>query len=143
MIDPSATIDEILAKAREMTTLTIFEGGVPDGYTHELIPGSNQIKPYVIMDFAGITQSQKGQGITGAADDSYDEGFSSHSVASTKDTARRVNSMVLRKLLGFTPTYCGEIRPAFFGGIGESSNLSDPSRYSAAQAYRLLLNPRI
>ena len=143
MIDPSATVDEILAKARELTTLEIFEGGVPDGWSAPLIPGSTQIKPYVIIDFAGITQSQKGQGITGAADDSYEEGFSTHCVASTKDTARRVNSMVLQKLLGFTPAHCGEIRPAFFGGIGESSTLSDPSRYSAAQAYRLLLNPRI
>lgn len=142
MIDPSATIDEILAKARELTTLEIFEGGVPDNWQAPLIPGSTQIKPYVILDFAGITQSQKGQGITGAAADSFEAGFSSHSVASTKDTARRVNSLVLRKLLGFIPEYCGEIRPAFFGGIGESSTLSDPSRYSAAQAYRLLLNPR-
>ena len=142
MIDPSAAIDEILAKAKELTTVDIFEAGVPDNYSPPFIPGTNQIKPYIILNFAGLTEPAKGvNGITGATEDSFQQGFTSHSVASTPSTARKVNSLMLRKLVGFTPANCGEIRPAFFGGIGESSTLSDPSRYSAAQSYRMLVNP--
>jgi hypothetical protein len=142
VIDPNAAINAIMAKAKELTTVDVFEAGVPDNFTPTMIPGTNQIKPYVILDFAGLTEAPGGyNGITGAADDTFMENFSTHSVASTPGTARQVNGLLLRKFLGFTPPNCGEIRPAFFGGIGESSTLSDPARYSAAQAYRLPINP--
>lgn len=142
MIDPDLFEEEIMAKLRELTTLDFHEGGVPDGWKVQMIPGSTppQIKPYVIVSFAGLTDSHTGKGITGAADDSFNQQFSTHSVGSTVNTARKVNNMVVRKLLGFKPTNCGEITPAFFGGIGENSSLSDPSRYSAAQAYKFIAN---
>lgn len=141
MIDPDLYAAEILAKAKELATVDIFEGGVPDAWKPTLLPNSSQIKPYVIIDFAGLTDSHVGNGITGAADDSFLQQFSTHSVASTRNTARQTNNLILRKLLGFQPTNCGEVRPAFFGGIGESSSLSDPSRYSAAQSFKFIANP--
>jgi hypothetical protein len=140
VIDPDLYATQIMARLNELTTLDFFEGGVPDGWKPAMIPGSTQIKPYVIVSFAGLTDSHTGKGITGAADDSFNQQFSTHSVGSTVNTARKVNNMVLRKLLGFVPTNCGEITPAFFGGIGENSSLSDPSRYSAAQAYKFIAN---
>lgn len=141
MIDPNTTINQIMAKARELTTVDVFEGGVPDGFKPAIIPGSSQMRPYIILDFTGITEAPNGnQGIGGADLDGYLQQFSTHSVASTKDSARAVNSVILRKLLGFEPTNCGEIRPAFFAGIGENSTLADPARYSAAQAYRFIMN---
>lgn len=142
MIDPNRTITEIMARAKTLTGVDVFEGGVPDGWSPSMVPGTSQIRPYVVLDFTGITEAPNGnQGIAGADLDGYLQQFSSHSVASTKASARATNSVVLKKLLGFEPTNCGEIRPAFFAGIGESSTLADPARYSAAQAYRFILNP--
>lgn len=141
MIDPNLTINQIMARAKELTHLDVFEGGVPDGWKPAIISGTTQIKPYIVMDFAGVTEAPKGnQGITGAALDGFLQQFSSHSVASTKASARAVNTALLQKLLGFEPTNCGEIRAAFFAGIGESSTLADPARYSAAQSYRFIMN---
>lgn len=141
MIDADAFATEILAKLAELTFVDIFEGGVPDNYAPPLIANSNQIRPYVIVDFSGITEPHNNvNGITGAAADSFDEMFSCHSVASSKNTARTVNRLVTGKLLGFVPSNCSEIRPAFFGGIGANSNAADPSRFSVAQAFRALLN---
>jgi hypothetical protein len=142
VIDPNATINEIMARAKTTPGVDVFEGGVPDGWQPKFIEGTTQIRPYIVMDFAGITEAPNGnQGIAGAILDGYLLQFSSHSVASTKASARAVNAALLKKLLGFEPTNCGEIRPAFFAGIGESSTLADPARYSAAQAYRSILNP--
>jgi hypothetical protein len=115
---------------------------VPDGWQPKFLPGSTQIRPYIVVDFTGITEAPNGnQGIVGADLDGYLQQFSTHSVASTKASARAVNAAVLKKLLGFEPTNCGEIRPAFFAGMGESSTLADPARYSAAQAFRFIMNP--
>jgi len=47
---------------------------------------------------------------------------------------------VLNKLTGWAPPSCSVIRPAFFAGIGVASKLSAPTRYSAAQAYRLTVS---
>jgi len=49
--------------------------------------------------------------------------------------------MAMGAVLGFRATGCGEIRPAFFAGVGEISSLSSPTRYSAVQAMRYLINP--
>lgn len=139
MIDIDLCAREILAKAAELTTVDIFEGDIPDGYQPPLIPNSSQIRPYVVINFAGLTDTiSHGKGITGAADDAYGQQFTTHAVASTQETARETSNAILKKLLGFEPTNAGEITPAFFGGIGENSSLSDPSRYSAAQAYKFI-----
>jgi hypothetical protein len=141
MIDPDAFANEIMAQLGTLSFVDVFEGGVPDKYSPPMIAGSNQIKPYVIVDFSGVTEPRNNvNGITGAAADSYDVMFSTHATASTLKTARVVNKLVFGKLTGFIPSNCSEIRPAFFGGIGANSNAADPSRYSVAQAFRALLN---
>jgi hypothetical protein len=141
VIDPDLFATEIMAQLGTLTVVDIFEGGVPDKYSPPMIPGSTQIKPYVIVDFSGITEPHNNvNGIVGATYDSFDLMFSCHSVASTLKTARTTNKLVVSKLLGFIPSNSGEVRPAFFGGIGANSNAADPSRYSVAQAFRAMLN---
>lgn len=140
MIDPYARQQEILAFLRTLPFLEIFEGGVPDG---EAIPKDikGRIKPHVVVNFAGLTDPpKKHNGIEGAARDSFEQQFSTHAIAGDDDAARQVHNQVLRKLLGFVPFGCGEIRPAFFAGMGQISSLGQPTRYSAVQAFKFLIN---
>lgn len=139
-VNPYARQQEILAKVRELPFLPIFEGGVPDG---EAIPKDAQgrIKPHVAVNFAGMTDPpKKYNGIEGAEKDSFEQQFSVHAVAGDDDASRQVLNQVLRHLLGFAPYGCGQIRPAFFAGVGQISSLAQPTRYSAVQAFRFLMN---
>lgn len=145
MIDPYARQKEIEArfKAALPSHLTpyVFTGSVPDGKAIPTYP-DGKVRPHFVISFAGLTEpNTKVNGITGAQDDSFMQGFQTHGIASDDDTARQVNSLGLGAILGFRPTGCGEIRPAFFAGVGEISSLSSPTRYSAVQAYRYLMNP--
>ena len=138
-INQYATQQEILTFLRTLP-FQFFEGSVPDG---EAIPKDafGKIKPHVAVNFAGLVDPpKKHNGIEGAQRDSFIQQFSTHSVASDDDAARQVNNAVLRKLLGFTPFGCGEIRPAFFAGMGQISSLGQPTRFSAVQAFRFLMN---
>lgn len=139
-INPYTTQQEILAFLRTLPFLEFFEGDVPDG---EAIPKDafGKIKPHVVVNFAGLVDPPKKlNGIEGAAKDSFVQQFSTHSIAGDDDAARQVNNIVLRKLLGFAPFGCGEIRPAFFAGMGRISSLGQPTRLSAVQAFRFLMN---
>jgi hypothetical protein len=139
-VNPYATQQEVLAFLRELTTIPVFEGSVPDGDDIPMTP-SGKIKPHIVINFAGLTEAPKQvNGITGARDDSYMQGFSTHAIAGDDDAARQVHNAGLMKLLGFVPYGCGEIRPAFFAGVGEISSLGQPTRYSAVQAYKFLMN---
>lgn len=139
-INPYARQQEILAFLRTEPFLEVFEGSVPDG---EAIPKDDygKIKPHVVVNFAGLTDPPKRHnGIMGAKYDSFQQGFSTHAIAGDDDAARQVHNQVLMLLLGFTPFGCGEIRPAFFAGVGEISSLGQPTRFSAVQAYKFLIN---
>ena len=139
-VNPYAAKQEILALLRTTPHLEVFEGSVPDG---EAIPKDDKgkIKPHLVVNFAGLTDPPKRHnGIMGARYDSFQQGFSTHAIAGDDDAARQVHNQALRKLLGFTPYGCGEIRPAFFAGVGEISTLGQPTRFSAVQAFKFLMN---
>jgi hypothetical protein len=139
-VNPYAAQQEILAYLRTLPFPEFFEGSVPDGDDIPLDAKGN-IKPHVVVNFAGLTEPpKKTNGITGAQDDSFIQGFSTHAIAGDDDAARQVHNAVLMKLLGFRPFACGEIRPAFFAGVGEISSHGQPTRYSAVQAFKFLLN---
>ena len=145
VIDPYARQKEIEARFRAVLpahlTAYIFTGSVPDGKAIPLYP-DGKVRPHFVISFAGITEpNSKVNGITGAQDDSFMQGFQTHGIAADDDAARHVNSLGLGAMLGFQPTGCGQIRPAFFAGVGEISSLSSPTRYSAVQAFRFLMNP--
>lgn len=138
-VNPFLSQQQILARFRLLTTIPIFEGNVPDG---EAIPMTGtKIKPHLVINFAGLTDPPKRvNGITGAADDSFMQTFSTHAIAGDDNAARAVHSIGWGQILGFIPDHCGEIRPAFFAGVGEISSLSQPTRFSAVQSYKYLIN---
>lgn len=139
-VNPYATQQEILDFLRTMPFILFFEGDVPDAESLPL-DAQGRIKPHVVVNFAGLTEpSPKVNGITGAQDDSFLQGFSTHAIAGDDDAARQVHNAVLMKLLGFAAYGCGEIRPAFFAGVGQISSLGQPSRFSAVQSYKYLIN---
>lgn len=143
VIDQYARQQEIVARFRAVlpSHVGIFTGTVPDGKAIPLYP-DGKVKPHFVVNFAGLTEpNAKVNGITGGQDDSFMQGFSTHGIGGDDDAARRVNSLGLGAMLGFQPTGCGEVRPAFFAGVGEISSLSSPTRYSAVQAFRFLMNP--
>lgn len=145
VIDPYARQLEILArfKAKLPAHLVpfVFTGSVPDGKAIPLYP-DGKVRPHLVVNFAGLTEpNSKVNGITGAQDDSFLQGFQTHGVGADDDAARQVISLALGAMLGFQPTGCGQIRPAYFAGVGEISSLSSPTRYSAVQAFRFLMNP--
>lgn len=139
-VNPYAVQQEILAYLRTLPHLLVFEGSVPDG---EAIPkdAKGKIRPHLVVNFAGLTDPPKRyNGIMGAKFDSFDQGFSTHAIAGDDDAARQVHNQGLRHLLGFAPFGCGEIRPAFFAGMGQISSLGQPTRFSAVQAFKFLMN---
>lgn len=136
MIDWYSATKAITARVQSIPNVDVWEHDVPDGYTPTTY--GETIKPYVILAYAGLADSHGiGQGITGPQDDDFPGMFSVHSVASTDDDARNLSQQVFNKLTGWAPPACSVIRPAFFAGIGVASKLSAPTRYSAAQAYRV------
>lgn len=126
-------IEAAVRAAPSLSKVDIFTGDVPAGF--------NVARPYVVLKFAGQLDLQRNQGITGAKDDSYNCQFTVASVAFDDKSARRLSQLVRGVLIGFVPNAaCGEITPAFFAGVGEISSLSSPTRYSADQAYDVLVN---
>lgn len=143
MIDPYARQKEIEARLREAlpSHVPVFAGSVPDGVAIPMLD-NGKVRPHVVITFAGLTEpNTKVNGITGAQDDSFMQGLTLHGIGSDKDAASHVCSMATGVLLGFRASGCGELRPAFFAGVGEISSLSSPTRYSAVQAMRHLINP--
>lgn len=139
-IDPYVSQQEILTYFRTLSHVLVFEGGVPDGEALPMTP-SGKIAPHLVVNFAGLTEPPKGtNGIVGATYDSFLQGFSTHAIGGDDDAARQVHSIAWKKILGFTPVGCGEIRPAFFAGVGQISSLGQPTRFSAVQSYKYLIN---
>lgn len=142
-VNPYISQQEIVAhfKANLPPFLELHEGSVPDG---EAIPldANGKIKPHLVINFAGLTKpAKKVNGIQGAQFDSFLQGFSTHGIAGDDDAARQVHSIAWGIILGFEPVNCGEVSPAFFAGVGMISTLSQPTRFSAVQSYRYLINP--
>lgn len=136
MIDWYSATKAITARVQSIPNVDVWEHDVPDGQTPATY--GETIKPYVILAYAGLSDSHgTGTGIIGPQADDFPGMLSVHAVASTDDDARYLSQQVFNKLVGWAPPSCSVIRPAFFAGIGVASKLSAPTRYSAAQAYRL------
>lgn len=139
-VNAYAAQQEVLDHLRLIPNVRIFEGGVPDG-TAIPLTSQGRIAPHLVVNWAGLTEPpKKVNGIMGAAYDSFMQGFSTHAIAGDDDAARQVHNVCLMHLLGFQPYGCGEIRPAFFAGVGEISSLGQPTRLSAVQSYKFLIN---
>lgn len=133
--------DEIIARAKTVLNIDIYDDETPDEIEPTIIPGSDQIKPFVTISFGGLVDPpNRLKGITGAKDDTGETTVVLQGVASTPRGARRAVVAVSELLLGFEPTNCGEIRLALFGGTGKLSHLGNPTRYASNQSMRYYQN---
>lgn len=141
-IDPYISQQEVLAhyRATMPSFIEVFEGSVPDGEAIPLFP-NGKVKPHLVVNFSGLTKPPKRvNGIQGAQWDSFIQGFSTHAIGGDDDAARQVHSESWKNILGFEPTGSGEVGPQFFAGMGQISSLGQPTRFSAVQAYKYLIN---
>lgn len=133
--------DEILVRAKTVLNIDIHDDEMPDEIIPTIIAGTDQMKPFVTISFGGLVEvPTRLKGITGARDDTGETTIVLQGVASTPRGARRAVEAVRDKLLGFTPTNCGEIRFALFGGTGKLSHLGNPTRFACNQSLRYYQN---
>ena len=132
---------DILNRLKADATLAqadIMEGSVGDTYEVPMV--GTTIKPHALVEFMGMAQTKSGQHIVGAAWDSAIGQFVVSSVAGDPNTARQLAQRIYNCLIGYEPTGCAEVTQAFFAGIGKVSSTRTPTRYSADQAFRTLVN---
>jgi hypothetical protein len=130
-----------LKTATELQYVKVYDAAVPDPTALPLL-ASGVVAPYVAVNFAG-TQDRKAEGSSGILGSAYDSAtgqFQTFSVAGVPRDARRLNQIVCDLLIGYEPVGCGEISPAFFAGVMEISSQTAPTRFSAGQAFDLLVN---
>ena len=134
--------DEIVARVKAANEhIEWHRGNMSDETFADLVANSDALKPFGTIAFGGkIDPRGRVNGIVGAAKDSSIVTIVVRVVASTDRTSQQVLEIVSEALEGFTPTLCGEIRPALFGGSGEVSSLGNPTRYAAVQAYTMTIN---
>jgi hypothetical protein len=133
--------NEILAALRALPNLSVHDDELADEVTVELVPGSDQIRPFLTVSFGGEVEAPRRiNGIAGAAKDTAESTIVIQAVASTAGGARATMQRARNVLLGFTPTNCGEIRNALFGATGKLSHLGNPTRYASNQSFRFYQN---
>lgn len=132
---------QIIALLKTIPNVPIHDDELPDEVPVTLIPGSDMIQPFVTVSFGGLVEAPRRiNGIAGAARDTGESTIVLQAVASTPATARLVLDKARKKLVGFQPTGCGEIRNALFGGTGKLSHLGNPTRYASNQSLRFYQN---
>lgn len=133
--------EEILTVLRTIPNVDIHESVMAPN-VQAIIKSTGQMKPFVTVDFGALVKShRKGTGgIIGSAYDTHEGNLIVHAIASDGQTARRVIQSVVDRLLGFIPTNCGELSPETYGGIGATSVMVAPSRYSQVQPFSFLVN---
>lgn len=133
--------DEIIALLKTIPNVLIFEDEVADEVIVPTLPNSDQIQPFITVSFGGMVDPpRRTKGIVGAKADTQETTIVVQCVGSTKGTARQVFQLMWDVLIGFTPTGCGEIRSALYGGTGKISHLGNPSRFAAVQSFRYYQN---
>lgn len=122
-------------------TIKVHEGQATDEYVAEIIENTDQIDPFIAVNFGNrIKPGGRVNGIVGARADSHIVTIVVHCIANTQRTANLVSEAAWERLIGFMPDNCGEIAPALYGGVGEISSAGSPSRYSSVQAYTMMIN---
>lgn len=133
--------NEILAKLRAIPNLAVHDDELADEVTVEIVPGSDQIRPFLTVSFGGEVEApNRLNGIVGAAKDTSETTIVLQAVASTASGARLTMQRARNVLKGFVPQGCGEIRNALFGGTGKLSHLGNPTRYATHQSFRFYQN---
>lgn len=135
--------EDILAKVREIPHILVFDTQVPDEASVPIIPGSDEVHPYVTVDFGGdVSAPKRFKGVTGARDDIAEADVVVQCIASTPGDSRKLLNLVKNKLMGYTPPGGhGELRHALYGGTGKVSGLGNPTRFGSVQVFSLFVNP--
>jgi hypothetical protein len=133
--------DEILALVKTIPHIGVYDDELPDEVIPETIPGTDQIRPFVTISFGGLVEApRRVNGIAGADKDTGETTIVIQGVGSTPRAAKAVVELVRKKLVGYKPANCGEIRFALFGGTGKLSHLGNPTRYGSNQSLRYYQN---
>lgn len=133
--------DEILAQLRTIKGVEVYEGVMSANVIAKLEDNTNQMRPFIAVDFSAIVRSHKRvQGIVGAAYDTHEGSIMVHAIASDNSTARKVIQSARDVLLGFVPTNCGELNAETYGGIGQNSVMVNPSRFAQVQPFVFFVN---
>lgn len=135
------TQQEILTLLGTIPNVLMFEDEAADEVIIDMIPGSDQIKPFFTVSFGGLQEAvSNNRGIVGAKADGNEATIVIQCVGSTKDTSRQVHDLIWNKLIGYVPTNCGEIRAALYAGPGKVSSLGNPTRFASMQSFRFVQN---
>ena len=132
---------EILTRVRTIPNVQIFDEAVPDEAHLPLIPGTSAIIPHATISFGGMVKGPRtNDGIAGARLNGSEMDVVVRAVGNNPDDCRKLSKLIDDKLLGFTPTNCGEIDYALYGAVGQISGLAQPTRYASVQSYTLTIN---
>lgn len=127
--------DEILALIKSIPHVKVFEAN-HDENDLTLVGDGNTFTPYIVVSFSGSAATPKrSHAISGARDSGERVAVVVRVVASSGGITRSVMKSVKKKLLGFKPTGCGELKNAFYFSSGLTSNLGTPSRNTAVQSF--------
>lgn len=137
--------EEILAVLKTIPNgvgkfLAVYEGATSDEEMRTIVQAQG-LEPCIVVNFTGFSQAAKRhKGILGAAYNAQEMHVVVQIVASSPSNARKVWAEVNAKLLGFTPTNCGELDAVLYNSVGETSFLGSPTRFSVLQSYTCLVN---
>lgn len=133
--------DEVMVRLREIPHVQFYDEAVPDEAHLPLIPGTDSIVPHVTVSFGGqVKGSRRNDGIVGAAYNGREMDVVIRAVGNNPRDCRKLLDLCEGKLLGFTPTNCGELDVALYGSTGQISGLAQPSRYAGVQVYTCTVN---
>lgn len=127
--------DEIFALVKSIPHVKVYEANHDEDELTKIESG-NTFTPYIVVSFSGSAATpRRSHAITGARDSGERVAVVVRVVASSNSIARSVLKSVKRKLLGFKPTGCGELKNAFYFSSGLTSNLGTPSRNTQVQSF--------
>ena len=127
--------DEIFALVKSIPHVKVYEANHDEDELTKIESG-NTFTPYIVVSFSGSAATpRRSHAITGARDSGERVAVVVRVVALSNSIARSVLKSVKRKLLGFKPTGCGELKNAFYFSSGLTSNLGTPSRNTQVQSF--------
>jgi len=108
----SYSLDDIQDAAiqflRDNIPQPVYEDYIPNTKTLRRDPSGN-VRPYVVVQF-GDLQPQYSYAMTGPQDDDYGLPIYVQSISSDAATSRKISNLVVRRFLGWTTPWGGNVR---------------------------------
>jgi hypothetical protein len=131
-----AVQDQIVVKLNELSQ-DVYETSVPDEKKLRF-DANGVLLPYIVVEFSDM---EPGGNIGGILSSKYDVMSSSivvSCVGPSERSVRQVAGLVRDKLIGYTPTDAGELRPA--GGISYTNSDQKVNRYVSELGFIFAVN---